>query len=511
MKKSLLLLLLLVIGTSVYLSTFHLPASGSEERRSNLLLVLDGLRPDYITPELMPNLYALGEQGVFADRHTAAFPSATRVNSASISAGSYPATHGLMQNQMFLREMGDEPFSTGSTRNLTRLAKFTGGRILSVPTLGEALAEQGLNLFVVGSGGSGNSRLQNPEGVGMGIWTASGFFVPRSARQKAVAAIGELPDDDADRTVWSFDAYLHKALGDDPPDAVIMWIHETDGANHAYGVGSPEALGAATNVDAQIGRLVRAFEEHDLSDRVNIFVTADHGFSTNGGEFRVARTLRNAGFSDDEYRSFDDMVFLERQDPKLLARLVRALQRNPETGNIYTRPRKPGSSQGIVAGTLSTAVIQWDHERAADVIVTPAWSDNVNEFGFPGVSNSRGRNPGSHGSDSPYDMQILLIAAGPDIKRRIHSTVPSGNVDLAPTLLHVIGIAPPPSMTGRVLHELLRDGPAPEDVVVREQTHRAGVTLKNGWRYVAELDTAEVGSTVYIRGSKPKQASENIN
>ncbi len=66
-------------------------------------------------------------------------------------------------------------------------------------------------------------------------------------------------------------------------------------------------------------------------------------------------------------------------------------------------------------------------------------------------------------------------------------------------------------MTGRVLHELLRDGPAPAEIVVREQTHRAEVTLKNDQRYSAEVVTAEVGSTVYIRGSKPKQASENTN
>lgn len=511
MKKSLLLLLLLVIGTSVYLSTFHLPANGSEERRYNLLLVLDGLRPDYITPELMPNLYALGERGIVAEGHTAAFPSATRVNSASISTGSYPVTHGLMQNQMFLREMDDEPFSTGSARHLARLAKFAGGRVLSVPTFGEALAEQGLNLFVVGSGGSGNSLLQNPEGAGMGIWTASGFFLPKSARQEAVESVGELVDDDAERTVWAFDAYLHKALGDDPPDATIMWIHETDGANHAYGVGAPEALRAASNVDAQIGRLVNAFEEHELSERVNIFVTTDHGFSTNGGEFNVARTLRNAGFSDDDFRSFNDMVFLERQDPELLARIVEALQRDPETGNIYTRPRTPGSSQGIVAGTLSTAVIQWDHERAADAIVSPAWSDEVNNFGFPGASTSRGRNPASHGTDSPYDLQIRLVAAGPDIKRGVRSSVPSGNVDLAPTLLHLFGVEPPLSMTGRVLHELLRDGPASAGIAVREQTHRAAITFPDGQRYEAELDTARVGSTVYVRGGKQRRAAANLH
>jgi len=507
MKKSLLPLLLLLIGTSFYLSTFQ--ASGGAENRYQLLIVFDGLRPDYITPERMPNLFTLAEQGVLADRHTAAFPSSTRVNSASISTGSYPVTHGLMHNAMFIRGLDDEPISTGSARDLTRLAEFAGGRVLGVPTLGEALAKNGLNLFVVGSGGSGNSLLQNPEGTGMGIWTAHGFFVPKAARAEAIEAVGELVDDDARRTIWAFDAYLHKALGDDPPDVVIMWIHEIDGANHAYGVGSPQALQAATNVDDQIGRLLNAFEDHDLGDRVNVFVTSDHGFSTHGGGFTVGRTLRNAGFTEDDFRSLNGMVFLERQDPTLLARIVEALQRNPETGNIYTRPKAPGSNQGVVTGTLSTAVIQWNHERAADVIVSPAWSDEVNEFGFPGTNTSRGRNPASHGTDSPYDMQIRLVATGPDIKRGVRSTVPSGNVDLAPTLLYLLGVEPPLSMTGRVLHELLRDGPAPAGITVRQQTHRATITFADGQRYEAELDTVEVDSTVYVRGGKQHRAAPN--
>jgi len=156
MKKSLLPLLLLLIGTSSILAPYQ--ASGDAENRYQLLIILDGLRPDYISPERMPYLYALGEQGVFADRHTAAFPSSTRVNSASISTGSYPVTHGLMHNAMFIRGLDDEPISTGSARDLKRLAEFAGGRILGVPTLGEALAEQGLNFFVVGSGGSGNGN-----------------------------------------------------------------------------------------------------------------------------------------------------------------------------------------------------------------------------------------------------------------------------------------------------------------------------------------------------------------
>jgi hypothetical protein len=99
-------------------------------------------------------------------------------------------------------------------------------------------------------------------------------------------------------------------------------------------------------------------------------------------------------------------------------------------------------------------------------------------------------------------MQIRLVAAGPDIKRGVRSRVPTGNVDLAPTVLHLLGIEPPPDMSGRVLHELLREGQAPVEVDVRERTHRATVTLRDGLRYQAELDTLEVGSTVYIRGAR---------
>jgi len=43
-------------------------AEGDPARR-HLLIVLDGLRPDYVTPELMPNLHALGQRGVVMTRH----------------------------------------------------------------------------------------------------------------------------------------------------------------------------------------------------------------------------------------------------------------------------------------------------------------------------------------------------------------------------------------------------------------------------------------------------------
>src|SRR5437899_8652757 len=71
------------------------PASAS---RKQLLVIFDGLRPDYVTPDLMPNLYAFGQRGIVFTNHHSVFPTVTRVNTSSISTGSYPERHGLLGN-----------------------------------------------------------------------------------------------------------------------------------------------------------------------------------------------------------------------------------------------------------------------------------------------------------------------------------------------------------------------------------------------------------------------------
>ena len=52
-----------------------------------LIVVLDGLRPEQMTKEHMPNLCRLTQRGVRFLRHHATFPTETRVNVASLVTG----------------------------------------------------------------------------------------------------------------------------------------------------------------------------------------------------------------------------------------------------------------------------------------------------------------------------------------------------------------------------------------------------------------------------------------
>src|SRR3979409_1278240 len=71
----------------------------------NLVLVLDGLRPDAITAEETPHLWRLRQEGVnFANGH-AVFPTVTRANATAIATGTYPDRNGIFGNSLYVREV----------------------------------------------------------------------------------------------------------------------------------------------------------------------------------------------------------------------------------------------------------------------------------------------------------------------------------------------------------------------------------------------------------------------
>ena len=96
---------------------------------------------------------------------------------------------------------------------------------------------------------------------------------------------------------------------------------------------------------------------------------------------------------------------------------------------------------------------------APDVVIALRWSADKSGTGAPGLElcdeASRQPGQGNHGTLSPFDMHNTLVAAGPDLRRGVVSSLPTGNVDIAPTILSIFGIKPPKPMDGRVLNEAL--------------------------------------------------------
>jgi hypothetical protein len=146
--------------------------------------------------------------------------------------------------------------------------------------------------------------------------------------------------------------------------------------------------------------------------------------------------------------------------------------------------------------TLKQANIQSDH--APDVVMAFRWAPSNNQFGAPGMIDAdwqRAAGKGTHATLSRFDMHNMLIAAGPDFKRAEADDLPSGNIDLAPTILQILGIKPPLKMDGRVLSEAMPGSTASQKPETK--TIEATKRFETGtWRQ--SLQTSHVGSTTYL-------------
>jgi len=429
----------------------------------HLVVVLDGLRPDYVTPELMPNLHALGRRGVVFAHHHAVFPTVTRVNAASIVTGTYPSRHGLMGNAVYFPQVDPKRFlDTGDYDNLIKIDQATHHELLTAPTLSEILQPSGKRVLAAGSGSTGAVYLLNHKLSGGAILHTT-FARPEDLQREAAARFGAAPPagtpNDA-RNRRAVDLLLDLGLKRVDPAVTLLWISDPDTTGHAKGVGDPATLESIRRADGEIKRIEEGLQRAGLLDSCNIWVTSDHGFSTYTGAPDLSRVLEPfAGtLADGTPRivAGGGAIYLRAGDRSATSSIVKQLQRTPGVGAVFAPAIEAGGLHGRESGTISYDAIEWNHVRAADILFSPDWSDQRNAFGFAGTTASGG--VAGHGSSSPHDIHNVLAAAGPDLKRGAVVTTPSGNVDFAPTFLHLLGIDVPASMQGRVLREALAEG-----------------------------------------------------
>ena len=337
------------------------------------------------------------------------------------------------------------------------------GRLLTAPTLGD-LMKQAEQLFTAGSGSSGALFLLDTTGAG--IAAHQDYSRPPAIGSKLSDRLGSPPahaTPNAALNKRAFDAYLTLGLDEIHPDVTFLWISDPDTTAHAKGTGTPVTREALTLVDTEIGHLEDTLRARGLLDRTNLIVLSDHGFSTYTGELKLDALV--APFAKTLSDGSRDIVVAEGAihlrggaDPARVAAIVAALQKRPEIGAIFTRP-SGRRAEGVVPGTLSFDTIRWNHPRSGEILAAANWADRANAAGRRGTSTQAG--VAGHGTSSPFDIHATLIAAGPDFKEHATSDAPTGNVDVAPTLLKLLGLPIPQTMTGRVLAEGLRGGPAP--------------------------------------------------
>jgi len=574
-----------------------------EPRQHNaIIFVTDGLRPAVVNATDTPTLQQLREQGVsFVNSHSL-FPTFTTANASAIATGHYLGDTGdfsntikvqaavksandslvpFLENDAVLQEVNQQ-FNGNflNEESLLSVARKSGFSTAAVGKIGPALiqdvTENKGEPTIIFDDDTGRNNTGKP--VGIPLSSEISTLLTQNSLPLASPSRGDNGKPGNSKTPGTKVANIvqQQYFADvttkvvlplfkqrQKPFVLVYWSRDPDGTQHNQGdslnelvpgINGVTSQASRRNVDKNLAQIRSALKELGLEATTNIFVTADHGFSTisKASKTSYAATLTYAdvpkGFLPPGFVGIDlaKNLNLSLYDPDHQNAPVDPTQGHFSKNSLLAEdPNKPeiliasnGGSDllylmnnfrqqadakkvvaallkqdyvsglfvndalGKIPGTLPLSAINLQGTAR-----TPIPSIVVNFRSFDtGCGNPTAcgvevadtllqQGQGMHGSFSRADTYNIMAVIGPDFKQRYQDLAPASNADVALTLAKVLNLKIPAQgqLVGRVLTEALHDSPNN----VPYQSHiLTSLPADNGLKTILKYQT--VGKTRYF-------------
>jgi predicted AlkP superfamily pyrophosphatase or phosphodiesterase len=496
-----------------------------------VVVVWDGMRPDFVSEQNTPTLWKLAHEGVTFRNHHSVYPSATMVNGTALITGVYPGRNGIIANHVYRPDIDSRhAIDVENPAVVKRGDELSGGKYVSLSTIAELVQRAGGRTVIASAKTVGLLLDRRVESTSGDIDSASpvaeeerikargsrsvtlfaGKSLPGDALAPITDVLGPFPSGHVQQDAWTTKAVTDFLLKDGVPTLSILWLGEPDLTQHESAPGASAALTAIRSADENLAAVLSALDRQKARETTDLFVVSDHGFSTIRRSIDLRKILNDAGFSAktefiDEPKTGDIMLagnggsvlfYIIDHDQTIRRRLVEFLQRSDFAGVIFTKEPLQGTF-GLQQAMINPS--KADH--APDVVMAFRWNNSKNQFGVPGMIDAdwqRAAGKGTHATLSRFDMHNTLIAAGPDFRRGEADDLPTGNIDVTPTILQILGIKAPVQMDGRILSEAMVNGDrAASELKPEVKTIEGSNDLPSGrWRQT--LKVSRVGSTLYL-------------
>ena len=307
-----------------------------------VLMVWDGLRPDFVTQRDTPNLYRLAREGVRFDRHHSVFPTLTMVNATALATGAPPGVNGLEGNVFYVPAGPASPIGNVSpfegkpgaptiakdanglmvwaegAKAIVNLNGADGfkGRLIGLDTITQEVEREGGYAAVIGKQGPTSVFDNRVETVVDGkdilgephkdyLFASDDLVAPPPVSQKISAAMPP-----ASKTAVAGeqrDLYFARLAVEDAlpaakraaeagrPALVVFWQHNPDLTQHVAGLGTLPAMEALSLCDDNLMRLRAAIDGLGIADKTDLIVVSDHGFATIKFRIVLSEMLVSAG------------------------------------------------------------------------------------------------------------------------------------------------------------------------------------------------------------------------
>ena len=424
------------------------------------VLVLDGLRPAEVTPELMPNLSALRAEGTWYEQARSVFVAETLPNHAAMMTGVTPGRGGIVSNDYWRpNDQGAQRFrmddpalltsDTLNTRIETACSEIATANVLSKEYLWK--------LFRPETPTAGDPNPQR---------SADYHWDPQSSP----LFIGAPDDHTPDAPTWN-EGFLpwFRATENDRQFAFLN-LGDIDRAGHIDQSGGTTSGGmtaariaALKDSDTLLGQVVDEMKASGAWDESVLLIASDHGmdWGLQNNWLSPAQVLNTAGYSSDgsgepgtkagsegDYMTADggstSIVYAE--DDEDVKGMAEALAAASGVQVVTTREPVPGLNNP----THAEYGLDDAGGRAGDIVVfaKPGW------FVY-------GQLPGNHGH--PVTQQSTLLVSGGhavlddelesvagttvfDAQLKPNGSPPTGgpgNLSIAPTVAALFGLGQP--------------------------------------------------------------------
>jgi predicted AlkP superfamily pyrophosphatase or phosphodiesterase len=423
-----------------------------------VIISLDGM-PAYLLDDpkvLMPNLQALAKRGVSSTGMQVSNPSVTWPNHTTLVTGMRPRRHGVLANGVLVRGAPGVPVTIDPHRDKADLVRTA--------TVFDVAHAAGLSTAAIQwpctrSAPTIDNDFQefmHPDGLR--------FTTPRFLQ--AMIDDGILPKDPGatyrshcypwfDYTWTSAACQL---IAKEKPRLLLLHLLNTDTTHHQYGPQTQAGYSAVAFADTCVARVLAAIEAAGISEKTAVFIVSDHGFTSTdkallpNSLLRQEGWLRTTGSKIDEARvnavPEGGVALLYVNDPTIDA------DARKKVHDLFVG--REGIADVIEPDRFAEFGLpdMRDWPQMADMVLVAKdgynFSGKADDERWVAPSAQVGAYLGNHGfiATNPK-MNAIFIAAGAGLKRGV-DLGQFENIDVAPTVAHLLGISLPDT-DGKVL------------------------------------------------------------
>jgi alkaline phosphatase D len=205
------------------------------------------------------------------------------------------------------------------------------------------------------------------------------------------------------------------------PHLIFLYFHEPDETGHKYGPDSEEIKSRIKEIDELTGYLFKRLRSLDISDKVNVIITSDHGMGTISNEKSVYLSdyiknewVDNIIGGNPVYNIWAKNLFVDSVQYAL-----------SKISNISFWKNTDGNNDLNYGSNTRTG--------SFTVLADSSWSIHEKNGNF---SYSKG----THGYDNRNkDMHACFFAIGTDFKSNYNAGILK-NVDIYPLIAQILGL-----------------------------------------------------------------------